>query len=178
MWHRSADLRAPGLYASSLYEGKFLVNVKIFIHKCCQILFVTQFFYVFSAWSVKISVLFFYRSIFSTPKFKRASNIVLYVLIAWLIAFFVTLFQDNPISRNWGTVGTTINWRIFYIIEIATNVALDLFILCMPWPVIKQLHVTKKQKWLLVAIFGLGGLYDISQSVNPTVPWLIGIQAL
>ena len=108
-----------------------------------------------------MSVLFFYRSIFPTTGFRLASNITLSVLIAWLIAFFfTTLFQDKPIERNWGTVGTTINWRIFYIVEVATDVVLDVFILCMPLPVIKRLHMNRRKKWLLAAIFWLGALYE------------------
>ena len=109
-----------------------------------------------------MSVLFFYRGVFSTRRFRLATHITFAVLVAWLIAFFfVTLFQDNPISRNWGTVGTTINWRIFYIVEVATDLALDLFILCMPLPVIGRLHISRRKKWLLSGVFWLGAVYAI-----------------
>ena len=69
-----------------------------------QILFVTQFFYCFSVVSVKFSVVLFYKGVFVTPDFQRAANATLAVLAAWITAFFfVTLFQDKPIQRNWGT---------------------------------------------------------------------------
>ena len=84
---------------------------------------------------------------------------MLVVLGAWIIAFFfVTLFQDKPISRNWGTVGTTVNFPILYIVENLTDIVLDLFILCMPLTVIRTLHISTKKKWMLSGIFWLGAL--------------------
>lgn len=127
-----------------------------------QILFVTQFFYVFTVWSVKVSVLLFYKKVFETPGFRRWVNGTLLVLLAWIIAFFfVTLFQDKPIRRNWEGDGTTINWQIFYIVCIASDVALDIFILCLPLPVIHRLKINTKKKWLVSGVFWLGGVYAV-----------------
>ena len=124
-----------------------------------QILFVTQYFYCLSVFSVKVSVVLFYKSVFTTPGFKRAANATLVILSAWVIAiFFVTTFQDKPISRNWGTVGTTIDFVTFYVVEIATDIALDLSILCMPLPWVSRLHISTRKKWLLSGIFWLGAL--------------------
>ena len=124
-----------------------------------QVFFATQFFYCFSVFGVKVSIVLFYKGIFATPGFRRWANGVITVLIAWIIAFFfVTLFQDNPISRNWGSKGTTVNFPVLYIVEIATDIALDLFILCMPLPVIKRLQINTRRKWLLGGIFWLGAL--------------------
>ncbi|KAJ4347253.1 uncharacterized protein N0V89_011193 [Didymosphaeria variabile] len=132
-----------------------------------KILFVTQFFYVFSVWSVKASVLLFYQTVFATPGFRRAVIATQLVLLAWIIAFFfVTLFQDNPIPRNWGEPGTAINWRIFYIVEIATDVALDIFILCLPLPVIHRLRISKKKKWLISGVFWLGAVIVVASTVR------------
>lgn len=101
----------------------------------------------------------FYQTVFVTPGFRRAVLYTQIFLLAWLIAFFfVTLFQDKPIARNWGAPGTAINWRIFYIVEIATDVALDIFILCLPLPVIHRLQVSKKKKWLISGLFWLGAV--------------------
>lgn len=106
-----------------------------------------------------MSVLLFYQTVFNTLGFRRAVNATQLFLLAWLIAFFfVTLFQDHPIARNWGAPGHAINWRIFYIVEIATDVALDIFILCLPLPVIHRLHVTNKKRWLINGVFWLGAV--------------------
>jgi hypothetical protein len=104
-------------------------------------------------------VLLFYLTVFDTFGFRRAVQGTQLVLLAWLIAFFfVTLFQDNPIPRNWGAPGTAINWRIFYIVEIATDVALDIFILCLPLPVIHRLRMSRKKRWLISGVFWLGAV--------------------
>jgi hypothetical protein len=43
--------------------------------------------------------------VFTTPGFRGAVFVTNLVLPAWTIAFFfVTLFQDNPIARNWGAL--------------------------------------------------------------------------
>ena len=127
--------------------------------KKIQVLFVTQFFYVFSVFSVKVAILLFYKTIFVIDTFRKVSNVLLVVLGAWAITFFfATLFQDKPISRNWGTNGTTIDFPVFYSMESLTNLILDLMILCMPLFVIRTLHMSTKKKWLLGGIFWLGAL--------------------
>ena len=106
-----------------------------------------------------MSLLLFYKSIFIGATFRKVANSVIVVLCAWIIAFFfVTLFQDHPISRNWGTVGTTVNFSILYIVENLTDIVLDLFILCMPIPVIRSLQISTRRKWLLGGVFWLGAL--------------------
>jgi hypothetical protein len=118
-----------------------------------------QFFHHFAVFFIKVSLVLFYKSIFPNPKFNIAANIINGVLVAWIIAFFFgTLFQDKPISRNWGTNGTTINYPLFYTIENCTDIVLDIVILCMPLPVIKSLHMNEKKKWLLGGVFSLGFL--------------------
>ncbi|KAF2869475.1 hypothetical protein BDV95DRAFT_101380 [Massariosphaeria phaeospora] len=132
-----------------------------------KILFVTQFFYVFTVWSVKVSVLIFYKKVFETPRFRRWVNSTLWLLLAWIIAFFfVTLFQDKPIRRNWEGEGTTINWQIFYIVCIASDVALDIFILCLPLPVIHRLRISRKKRWLVSGVFWLGAVIVVASTVR------------
>lgn len=124
-----------------------------------QVLFIMQFFHHVAIFFVKLSLVLFYKTIFPTPKFTIAANTTIVVLVAWIVAFFfATLFQDHPISRNWGTNGTTIDYPLFYTIENCTDIFLDIWILCMPLPVIKNLHMNKKKKWLLGGIFSLGFL--------------------
>ena len=101
----------------------------------------------------------FYKSLFVGATFRKVANGVLFVLCLWIAAFFfVTLFQDKPISRNWGSQGTTVNFPILYIVEGVTNIALDLFILCMPLAVIRGLQISTRKKWFLSGIFLLGAL--------------------
>ena len=66
-----------------------------------MILFVVQFTYLAAVALTKLSVLLFYRRIFTTSKFKNAVTILYIIIIRWLINFFFgTLFQVLPISQN------------------------------------------------------------------------------
>lgn len=124
-----------------------------------QVLFGSQFFLVFSIVLVKVSIVLFYKQIFTTPVFRKVANITFVVLAATLVAmFFVTLFQDHPISRNWTSNGTTIDFTVFYIFTAALEAAYDLAILCLPLPMIRGLHLSKRRKWVIAGIFWLGGL--------------------
>jgi len=126
-----------------------------------------QFFHHIAVFFVKLSLVLFYKSIFTTPRFTKIANLMICVLVAWIVAFFFgTLFQDNPISRNWGTIGTTIDYPLFYTVENCTDIVLDIAILCMPLPVIKSLHMDKKKKWLLGGIFSLGFFCVISSVIR------------
>lgn len=101
----------------------------------------------------------FYKEIFITANFRRAADLALAVLAAtWVALFFVTLFQDKPISRNWTNQGTTIDFTVLYIFEAAMEVAYDLAVLTFPLPMIRGLQMSTKRKWLLTGIFWLGGL--------------------
>ena len=109
---------------------------------------------------IKASIVLFYRYIFVTPKFRLVANVTLAILTAWIVAFlFGTLFQDNPISRNWSSKGTTVDYPVFYMVEVVMDIIFDICILCMPLPVIRSLHMSTKKKWLLAGIFWLGILY-------------------
>ena len=129
------------------------------IHLALKILFATQFFYVFSVFTVKVAIILFYKSIFTNVGFRKAANGLLVFLGAWIAAFFfITLFQDKPINRNWGSVGTTVNFPVLYIVESVTDITLDLVILAMPLPVIRSLHISARKRWLLSGVFWMGGL--------------------
>lgn len=124
-----------------------------------QVLFGSQFFLIFSIIFVKVSIVLFYREIFSTRKFRVVTNVAFAVLAATLIAlFFVTLFQDHPISRNWTGNGTTIDFPVLYIFEAALETAYDIAVLCLPLPMIGGLQLSPKRKWAVIGMFWLGGL--------------------
>ena len=81
------------------------------------------------------------------------------IVSAWTVAFFfVTLFHDHPVSRNWDAVETIVDFLILYIAENLTEIALDLFILCMRLTVTITLRINARKKWLLSGTFCLGAL--------------------
>lgn len=135
-----------------------------------KVMFAVQFFYIFSVGTVKLSVLAFYRSIFITKGFRLACDIISGVVIAWLVALFLgTLLRSNPISVNWNPKqpgGHHGNVVVLFSFVGASDIVLDLIILCLPLPVIRSLHMSTRRKWLIAGIFWLGGFCVISSTVR------------
>ena len=151
------------LWTKSPCKQKYAENSHLRVKWClqtCKVLFAFQFYVTFSVALVKISLVLFYKQIFATQRFKTAANILIGIILAWLIAFFLTtLFQAWPISTNWTGVGTMImNEGAMYIASCVTDIILDIAVLCMPLPMIKSLNLSTKKKWNLVGIFWLGAL--------------------
>lgn len=125
-------------------------------------MFAIQFFYIFSVGFFKLSVLAFYRSIFITTGFRLACDITSGVVITWLVALFLgTLLRSNPVSVNWNPKQPGAhhgNIVVLFSFVGASDIVLDLIILCLPLPVIRGLHMSTKRKWLVAGIFWLGGL--------------------
>lgn len=81
-----------------------------------------------------------------------------FLALSAVALFFVTVFQDHPISANWNMDGTTIDYPVLYIFMVALEVVYDLVVLCLPLPVISSLHLSHKRKRMIIGIFWLGGL--------------------
>ncbi|KAH6673517.1 hypothetical protein B0J14DRAFT_50180 [Halenospora varia] len=133
-----------------------------------KMLFAFQFFYLFAVAAVKVSVIYFYRRVFtSSNTFRKVTNGMLIFVLLWTIAFFfATVFQAWPVSWNWTGVGKPIQYNIMYYATCATEIAADLVILCLPIPMIKSLHLSKTRRWTVMGIFGLGGFCVIAAVVR------------
>jgi len=125
-------------------------------------MFAIQFFYIFSVGFVKLSVLAFYRTIFIGKRFRLACDTMSVVVVSWLIAlFFGTLLRSTPISVNWiprQPGGRHGNIVVLFSFIGASDILLDIIILCLPLPIIRHLHMSTQKKWLVAGIFWLGGL--------------------
>lgn len=126
-----------------------------------QVTFWNQFPYILAVSIIKISILLFYRSIFSTRRFDIISNIISAIIALWTTAFFfASLFQAWPISKNWisDEPGSMIDELSMYLALACTELVLDVIILTLPWTVIWSLHIDTSKKWIVSGIFTLGGL--------------------
>ncbi|KAF2789975.1 hypothetical protein K505DRAFT_252205, partial [Melanomma pulvis-pyrius CBS 109.77] len=117
---------------------------------------------------VKISVLLFYRRIFTT---SRGFNIFWYALqvanaIFIISDFFVSkavLFSTNPVSDSWTTPPETygthfvINFSAMLTSMSVIDIVLDLGILVLPIPMIWKLHLPQGKRLSIAAIFMSGG---------------------
>ncbi|KAB8349606.1 hypothetical protein FH972_023629 [Carpinus fangiana] len=121
---------------------------------------------------IKISVCLFYKRIFSTRKFKTMANIMIAAAVAWTIAFTSTLaFNLIPFPLEWALTPNrphNLNFAAMLIAMGSTDLLLDLIILSMPIPVIKNLHMPTHKKIMIGGMFGLGGFCIISSTIRLT----------
>ncbi|KAI0398798.1 hypothetical protein F4802DRAFT_114603 [Xylaria palmicola] len=117
---------------------------------------------------VKLAVLQFYKRIFAVPSFVLCANIVIvFVLMFMVAATFTQIFSAWPIP-NWWTLGKTytINYGAFLTSFAAIDLLLDIVILCLPFPVIRNLQVDQSRKFLLLGVFSLGFFCVVATSVR------------
>ena len=70
------------------------------------------------------------------------------------------MFASKPISDSWTRPGfPVINLGALLVSLAATNLALDLAVLCLPLFVIRTLHMSFKRKVMVTGIFWLGLLW-------------------
>ena len=100
----------------------------------------------------------FYKSIFVIPFFRKVANGALVIIGAWTTTFTLTvLFQDNGVPQDCLKLDKIGDYPALLVARHTTNVALDIFILCLPLTVIRTLQVSRRKKWLLSGVFRIGG---------------------
>ncbi|KAF2478182.1 uncharacterized protein BDR25DRAFT_338822 [Lindgomyces ingoldianus] len=116
--------------------------------------------------SVKISVLLFYKRIFSkgSTTFGIVAWVGIVVVGCWgIIFFFMILLCGNPVSTAWTGVGT---FRYDAVqlgyAQSGTSIALDFVVLAYPLPVIFGLHMDAKRKIAVMFIFWLGAFCAVA----------------
>ncbi|KAL9585027.1 MAG: hypothetical protein Q9203_004426 [Teloschistes exilis] len=118
--------------------------------------------------SVKLSLLFLYRSIFNTPAFKAWTSVIGVTCVAWLIsATFADVFQCTPFNAAFQSelifTSHCIDLQSFYLSLSAANFVLDIIILALPLAMVWRLQLTQGQRLQVSAVLLLGGLYaDVS----------------
>ncbi|KAL8723797.1 MAG: hypothetical protein Q9181_007189 [Wetmoreana brouardii] len=117
--------------------------------------------------AVKITILTFYRSIFSTGRFGIVTYIISALCVMWFIAgLLVLIFGCNPIAANYVVTYPTKNhcvpFGFFTFLLELLNSLIDVSILAMPCVVIRRLHLSPQQKWQLTGVFLLGAFVLIT----------------
>lgn len=110
---------------------------------------------------IKLSVLLFYRRIFSSPAFRIPVWVVGSLVTAWGTSFFfANLFQCTPISGIWELTAqrSCVNSKHLVNAYQGLNLMTDVMILTMPWPMIWGLQLQTRRKAQVGGIFLLGAL--------------------
>lgn len=110
---------------------------------------------------IKISIIFFYKRIFPTPRFQHITTIINWAIGIWGAGIFLTCgLQCRPLALFWdkSLEGKCINSYTFFIVNQVFNVAADFVILGLPLPIVWRLKRTWQERLALSSVFALGGL--------------------
>ncbi|KAL8687779.1 MAG: hypothetical protein Q9218_006148, partial [Villophora microphyllina] len=146
-----ASIGGSGKHFKALDAHERMLFFKIFLSN--------ELVYVLASPAIKLSIIFFYRRVFSVPNFRRASSVIIALTVAWAIAvFLVPLFQCRPLAKYWNRQlpGYCINGLTYIVANQGVNIALDFMILILPQPMIWRLHRPGKDKAALSALFLVG----------------------
>ncbi|KAL8782767.1 MAG: hypothetical protein Q9195_009572 [Heterodermia aff. obscurata] len=128
--------------------------------------------YGLSMTAIKLSILLFYRRVFSTPQFRKPLYAVGVLVIAWLFANnFGAAFQCIPPDKYWNQekAGHCYNLLKFVQAMQISNILLDAIILALPVSAVLRLQMSFLRKLGVLAIFLSGGLSIIIAIVRLTV---------
>lgn len=128
-----------------------------------QLLFSYTFLYASSCTWTRISILFFYRRIFSPLEIylKMALAVAGFLTISYPIVIWVTMSTAcKPVSHFWtqfsGTEGKCIDVNKFFLALGIINMINDIIILVIPFPRIIQLQMSTRKKIAICAIMAVG----------------------
>jgi hypothetical protein len=130
-----------------------------------QLLFSYTFLYASSCTWTRISILFFYKRIFSPLEIylKVALAVAGFLTISYPIVIWVTMSTAcKPVSHFWtqfsGTEGNCIDVNKFFLALGIINMINDVIILVIPFPRIIQLQMSTRKKIAICAIMAVGVL--------------------
>ncbi|THV53661.1 hypothetical protein BGAL_0045g00200 [Botrytis galanthina] len=122
---------------------------------------------------IKISVVVFYKRIFTSRSFIICANTVLGMISLYMIlSFFLFLFSAHPVAAYWNTTPELIGTQ--FILDVpnlviacaAVDIFLDIAVLSLPFPVIKGLHMPTEKKVYVSGVFLLGAFCLISSCIR------------
>lgn len=115
--------------------------------------------------ALKISILCFYKSIFSIPWFVNTTYVLMSICVLWLFSgFWVILFQCTPIRAVYDFSPTVqankhcVEFGQFVFFYELLNACIDVAILALPAFIVPRLQLSTPRKIQVMSIFLLGGL--------------------
>ena len=117
----------------------------------------------------KISIVLQYRRIFFQSFLRHVTLGFLVLLSAWAVTLSVMLpLVCTPVESFWNRAvpGRCMNFKTVWYVMAGVNVVTDFALFIMPIPVISSLQLPRRQKLMLVVVFGLGVLYVLPSLNN------------
>ncbi|KAJ5085275.1 hypothetical protein N7532_010046 [Penicillium argentinense] len=153
-----------------------------------KIFLANQFTYFLLCPAIKISLICFYRRVFTTPRFQQFTLGLNCLIGAWGLGIFLACAgQCRPLRAYWdhSVPGKCFDANLFFIVNQAFNVLMDFVILILPIPMIWGLHRAWQDKLALNGVFALGAFVCFASIyrivvlfwINPTDPTYTVYQA-
>ncbi|MCJ1305691.1 hypothetical protein MMC08_008507 [Hypocenomyce scalaris] len=136
-----------------------------------QMFWLVQIIYKCTITLTKTSIMLLYLRIFPQKGFRKAVFCVMaYVLLYAAASIIATIFQCNPIKRtfNHALPGSCINLTAFWYANAVASILGDFLILALPMPLIRSLHLPRRQKYGLIIVFALGGFVCVTSILRMT----------
>ena len=125
-------------------------------------LWISELFFPLTITPVKISILCFYRTIFSIGKFRLVTYTLSTICALWLFAgFWVVIFQCRPVRAVYDVTivdAHCIQFGPFVFIYELINALIDISILALPVFMVRRLQLQLRRKLQVMSMFLMGGL--------------------
>ncbi|PYH41222.1 uncharacterized protein BP01DRAFT_306347 [Aspergillus saccharolyticus JOP 1030-1] len=124
-----------------------------------KIFLANQFTYFLLCPVIKISIICFYRRVFTTKPFQWTTFGINLLITVWGMAIFLACaLQCRPLRAYWdhSVPGQCLDGMTLIIVNQAFNVLMDFVILILPIPMIWGLHRAWQDKLALNGVFALG----------------------
>jgi hypothetical protein len=112
---------------------------------------------------VKDSILYQYLRFFVHRTYRRAAWALMgFVTTGGVVMVVTSSVSCLPVPFYWDRSvegGHCINLMAFWFTFSAFNIITDLSVWLLPMPVLKSLQLPRKQRYSLIGVFALGGLY-------------------
>lgn len=108
---------------------------------------------------VKLSILTFYYRVFITPSFRRVVLATITFIALWVLTITIVLaLECRPTAKFWNPLlpGKCFNLVAVSYFTNITNLVTDVWIFCLPIPVIWGLHISNSQRLGLCGVFLIG----------------------
>ncbi|KAL2815750.1 hypothetical protein BJX63DRAFT_430686 [Aspergillus granulosus] len=146
-------------YATQPMDAAFMDRASLFL----RLQFALDFLLWTTLWAVKFSLLFFFWRLFDSV--RTPVRVVWWTMCAITASTWITLvvlqnFACDPI-KNFFTLGKCSSARDIYYsnlvfkFTVGTDIAGDILIMLIPFPLLRTLQVAPRQKYILAAIFSL-----------------------
>jgi hypothetical protein len=116
----------------------------------------------FVVYTVKVAILLLYNQIFSTMRYRLASNILIGVSTTWFVVVeTINLAHCLPVEVFWDpshTDGRCLNFNLFWLIAGIVETLIDISILIIPVVGVFKAQLPLKTKIYASGMFLLGGL--------------------